>query len=122
MTREAIVVALCVVFGLAEMNAAVAGECVSRPERFELHSDTVYWAFSIPSGGECLQGLRGKTQLLDDVKLVEPPSGGKVTTSGPSFRYQAPSGPGNDRFRIGVTGENRRVRGASVIIVDVTVR
>ncbi|MCK1740383.1 hypothetical protein IVA80_05760 [Bradyrhizobium sp. 139] len=108
-------------YGL-QAYAAAAGECVSRPERFVLHSDTVYWTVSIPSGTECLQGLRGKTQLLDEVKLVEAPSAGIVTIAGPSFRYQGPLGPGTDRFRIAVSGENRRQRGSSVIIVDVTVR
>lgn len=105
-----------------QAHAASAGECVSRPERFLLLSDTVYWTVSIPSGTECLQGLRGTTQLLDEVKLVEPPSAGRVTIAGPSFRYRAPSSPGTDRFRIAVSGEDRRQRGSSVIIVEVTVR
>ncbi|UPK33910.1 hypothetical protein IVB18_37940 [Bradyrhizobium sp. 186] len=105
-----------------QARAATAGECVSRPERFVLLSDTVYWTVSIPSGTECLQGLRGKTQLLDEVKLVEAPSTGIVTIAGPSFRYQAPPSPGPDQFRISVSGENRRQRGSSVIIVEVTVR
>lgn len=102
--------------------AATAGECVSRAERFALLSDTVYWTISISSGTECLQGLRGRTQLLDEVKLVEAPSAGIVTIAGPSFRYQAPTTPGTDRFRIAVSGENRRQHGSSVIIVEVTVR
>src|SRR6266702_6003256 len=106
-------------YGL-QAYAAAAGECVSRPERFALHSETVYWTVSIPSGTECLQGLRGKTQLLDEVKLVEAPSAGIVTIAGPSFRYQAPLSPGTDQFRIAVSGENPRQRGSSVIIVDVT--
>lgn len=101
---------------------ANAGECISRPERFALLSDTVSWSFTIQSGTECLQGLRGKTQLLDEVKLVESPSAGAVTISGPSFRYQASSIAGHDQFRIAVSGENRRQRGSSIIAVDVTVR
>jgi hypothetical protein len=76
-------------------------------ERFELASDTVYWTVLIPSGTECLQGLRGKTQLLNEVKLVDAPSAGVATIAGPSFRYQAYSSPGTDRFRIAVSGENR---------------
>ena len=105
-----------------QAHAATAGECVSRPERFVLLSDTVYWTVSIPSGTECLQGLRGRTQLLDEVKLVEAPSAGIVTIAGPSFRYQAPTSPGTDRFRIAVSGENRKQRGSSVITVEVIVR
>lgn len=60
--------------------AATAGECALRPERFVLLSDTVYWVVSIPAGTECLQGLRGRTQLFDEVKLAEAPSAGSVTT------------------------------------------
>jgi hypothetical protein len=104
------------------MGAAVAGQCISHPEGFELQSDTVYWNIDIGSGLECLQGLRGKTMLLDDVRVMEPPSAGTVTVSGPSFRYRAPSTPINDRFKIAVAGENRRQRGASVIVVEVTVK
>lgn len=113
---------LCFFAGWLGAYAAHAGECLSRPERFVLLSDAVSWTFSIPSGTECLQGLRGKTQLLDEVKLVEPPNAGIVTIAGPSFRYQAPAVAGIDRFRIAVTGENRRQRGSSIITVDVTVR
>ena len=105
-----------------QAHAATAGECALRPERFGLLSDTVCWVVSIPAGTECLQGLRGRTQLLDEVKLVEAPSAGHVTIVGPSFRYQAASRPGTDRFRIAVSGENRRQRGSSVIAVEVTVR
>jgi hypothetical protein len=104
------------------LRAAAAGDCVHRPERFELRSDTVYWSASVRPGSECLQGLRGSTMLLEDVKLIEPARAGIVTIAGPSFRYQAPSTPINDSFRIAVAGENRRQRGTSVIVVEVTVK
>ncbi|MGY4330333.1 hypothetical protein ACVWWG_004750 [Bradyrhizobium sp. LB7.2] len=72
MKIKAAATSLCVFAGCwLQAYAATAGECVSRPERFELASDTVYWTVSIPSGTECLQGLRGKTQLLNEVKLVD---------------------------------------------------
>jgi hypothetical protein len=103
-------------------RSAMAGDCLSRPERFQLNSDTVYWSFSLMPGGECLQGLRGKTQLLNSVSLIEPPQSGHVVISGPSFRYQASSFPANDKFTIAVEGENRRQRGASLIVLDVTVK
>jgi len=102
---------------------AEAGECISRPAHFELTSDTVHWSFEMRSGGECLQGLRGKTMLLDNVKLTSPPSTGVVTIAGPSFRYSAPAGaPISDTFTLEVSGENRRQRGTSVIVVDVHAR
>jgi hypothetical protein len=103
-------------------QAAAAGECLSRPERFTLTSDTVYWSFSLPAGAECLQGLRGKTQLLERINLVEPPRSGQVVISGPSFRYQAGTSPTNERFKIAVEGENMRQPGTSLIVVDVTVK
>jgi hypothetical protein len=103
-------------------QAAAAGECLSRPERFELTSDTVYWNFSLPAGAECLQGLRGKTQLLYRVNLVEPPRSGQVVISGPSFRYLAGESPANERFKIEVEGENLRRHGTSLIVVDVAVK
>ncbi|WFU37715.1 hypothetical protein QA640_24950 [Bradyrhizobium sp. CB82] len=103
-------------------RAAAAGECLSKPERFELISDTVHWNFSLPIGAECLQGLRGKTQLLERINVVEPPRSGQVVISGPSFRYQAAGSPTNERFKIAVEGENKRQHGTSLIVVDVTVK
>src|SRR5262249_50089891 len=117
MSIKSVMAGLCAFAGLLLARTATAGECASRLERFELRSDTVHWAFTIQPGGECLQGLRGRTQLLDEIKLLEPPTAGVVTTVGPSFRYQAPSSAGNDRFRLEVTGENRRQRGTSTIVV-----
>lgn len=111
---------LCAVLFAFIADAAEASECISHPMRFDLTSDTVHWSFEIRSGGECLQGLRGKTMLLDEVKLVKAPSAGVVTIAGPSFRYAASLGaPTSDTFTLEVSGENRRQRGSSVIIVDV---
>lgn len=115
--------AVCALLLAFTANTAEAGECISRPTRFELSSDIVHWTVEIRSGGECLQGLRGKTMLLDDVKLAKAPSAGVVTIAGPSFRYNAPAGsPSSDTFTLEVSGENRRQRGTSLIIVDVHAR
>ena len=114
---------LCILLLALIVGEAEAGECISRPAHFELTSDTVHWSFEMRSGGECLQGLRGKTMLLDNVKLTSPPSAGVVTIAGPSFRYNAPAGaPINDTFTLEVSGENRRQRGTSVIVVEVHAR
>jgi len=40
----------------------------------------------------------------------------------PVISLPSPSRPGTDRFRIAVSGENRRQRGSSVIAVEVTIR
>ena len=68
-----------------------------------------------------MQGLRGKTQLLSRIDVVEPPVAGSVTLSGPSFRYQAGASK-TDRFKIKVEGEDRRQEGTSLIVVDVTIQ
>src|SRR3954453_19499458 len=94
-----ICIGLGVLFSLLA-QAAAAGECLSKPERFTLTSDTVYWSFTLPAGAECLQGLRGKTQLLERIDLVEPPRSGQVVISGPSFRYRAGASPTNETFKI----------------------
>lgn len=120
--NKTIAAGLCAFLGLAGGDGAAAGECMSRPDRFEMRSDTVYWGFYIRPGAECLQGLRGKTQIIDAVRLIEAPKTGIVTVSGPSFRYQAASIPANDTFKVEIQGEDRRQRGTSVIIVEVVVK
>jgi hypothetical protein len=116
----------CIVLSLIAVqaipNLASAGECIRRPDRFELRSDTAYWTITIGVGGECLQGLRGRAMLLDSVRVVEPPKTGLITISGPSFRYSAPATPGSDSFKLEVSGEDRRIRGKSIIQVEVVAR
>jgi hypothetical protein len=103
-------------------QSAFAGTCLPRAGGFGLSSDTVHWIFAIPSSSECLQGLRGSAMLLDEVKIIEPPSAGSVTVSGPAFYYRAPATSSSDRFTLQVSGENHRMRGTSTIIVEVLVR
>jgi hypothetical protein len=102
---------------------ASAGNCLSKLDGFELNSDTVYWSFAIRSGSECLQGLRGRSMLIDEVKVVEPPSaGGSLIISGPAFIYRAPATASSDRFKLQISGENKRMRGTSEILVEVLIR
>lgn len=103
-------------------DAAKAGNCMLRPEAFQLSSDTVNWQFSLGAGLECIQGLRYAAMLIDQVTLVDQPKGGLVAISGPSFRYIAnPQFHGTDSFTILVAGSRRQVPGKSSIQVDVTV-
>ena len=115
-------IAISLIAGGAIPNLASAGECIRRPDRFGLRSDTAYWSITIGAGGECLQGLRGRTMLLDSVTVVEPPKTGSVTISGPSFRYRAPATPASDSFKLEVLGEDHRIRGKSFIQIEVTAR
>ena len=101
---------------------AFARTCLWKPDGFELNSDTVHWSFAIRSGSECLQGLRGGSMLIDEVKVLEPPSAGILTISGPAFHYRAPAAESNDRFELEVSGQNHLMHGTSVIIVEVLVR
>ena len=101
---------------------AFAGNCLPRATSFDLNSDTVHWSFSIRASTECLQGLRGGAMLLDEVEIVEPPSTGSLTISGPAFFYRAPALGQSDRFRLRVTGEKNRMRGSSELVVEVSVR
>ena|SRR5579864_4388163 len=101
---------------------ALAGSCLSKTEAFQLNSDTVHWEFVIPAGLECLQGLRGKSMLIDAVKVVEAPSSGNLAISGSGFIYKAPANPSDDHFKLQILGENRRMRGSSEVVVDVSVR
>jgi len=101
---------------------ALAGNCLSKAEAFQLTSDTVHWQFMISSGSECLQGLRGGSMLIDSVKVVEAPSSGNLAISGSGFIYKAPANPSDDHFKLQILGENRRMRGSSEVVVDVSVR
>ncbi len=101
---------------------ASAGNCLSRAEDFQLTSDAVHWTFAIHTGSECLQGLRGRAMLIDDIKLVEPPSAGSLAISGSGFIYKAPAREANDHFKLRISGENNRMRGTSEVVVDISVR
>src|SRR6516164_5400150 len=101
-----------IVIGLLQIShPASAGNCLSRADNFGLISDTVRWTFVIHAGSECLQGLRGGSMLLDEVKVVEPPSEGSLMLSGPAFIYRAPARESSDHFKLRISGEKYRIRG-----------
>lgn len=106
----------------AGARSASAGDCLSGAEGIQLRSDTVHWAFAIRPNLECIQGLRGNTMLIHEVKIVESPRAGSLTISGPAFHYHAPSTATEDSFKIEVSGENRRMPGTSVIVVGVSIK
>jgi len=107
---------------LTQTTAAARSGCLARPELFRLQSDTVHWSMVIGAGGECVQGLRGKTMLLEDVSIVDQPKLGSLTLEGPAFLYSAKGVPGTDSFTLSVTGTSVRMHGSSVIVVDVAVQ
>lgn len=108
---------------LMVIHPASAGNCRPNVDGFELRGDTVYWDVTIKPRAQCVQGLRGRTMLIREVRLVEPPTLGRVELSGFGFFYFAPEkGSSSDRFKLQVEGENLRQNGSSFIVVEVSVR
>jgi hypothetical protein len=101
---------------------AIAGNCLSRADSFRLESDTVQWSMVIARGEDCIQGLRGRTMILDSVSVIEPPKTGRVVLQGPSFRYFAGPEAGADSFKLTIVGSSMRMNGTSTIGVEVKVR
>ena len=102
--------------------AAVAGNCLSRPDPFRLQSDAVQWSIVIARGDECIQGLRGPTMMIESVSVMEQPKSGRVVLQGPAFRYYAGAEPGADTFKLLVVGSSMRMRGTSTLTVEMQVR
>ena len=101
---------------------ALAGNCLSRPEPFLLQADMVQWSMVVGRGSECIQGLRGRTMVLESVSVLEQPKVGQLVAQGPSFRYSAGPDAGSDSFKILVVGASTRIHGSSVVTVNVQVR
>jgi hypothetical protein len=103
--------------------SAQAGDCIINGLLPQLDSQPLFWAFEIASGQSCIRGLRSGAMLLDSVQLSEPAKAGVATVQGYSFSYRAPPNfKGEDSFAVTMSGVYRRVRGSSVIHVQVLVR
>jgi hypothetical protein len=75
----------------------------------------------ISSGGECIQGLRWSTIMIDNISITEQPKSGRVQLQGPAFRYFFnPGARGTDTFKISISGTSLHINGNSVIEVEVT--
>jgi hypothetical protein len=101
---------------------AIAGDCSSRPEPFQLRSDTVQWSMVVACGNERIQGLRGKSMLLESVSVLEQPKTGLVVLQRPSLRYFAGLEAGSDSFKLVIVGSSMRMPGTSTVRVGVQVR
>jgi hypothetical protein len=113
------------VFGVATVFASTmagAGNCLSRPAPFVLQSDTIEWSMVVGRGSECIQGLRGRTMVLESVSVLEQPKTGQVVLQGPSFRYSAGPEIGSDTFKLAIVGTSTRIHGSSVVTVNVQIR
>jgi hypothetical protein len=110
------------IFWVLTSTMAIAGECLSHPAPFRLQSDTVQWSMVIARGDECIQGLRGKTMIIESISLVEQPKRGRVIVQGPSFRYFAGPEAGPDSFQMVIVGSSVRISGTSAVRVEVQVR
>jgi hypothetical protein len=107
---------------LAQAATTAKAGCLARPEQYRLQSDTVHWSIVIAAGSACIQGLRGRTILLDSVSIVDQPKTGSLILDGPSFRYSATAVRGTDSFRLLTTGTSVRIHGNSFIDVEVAVQ
>ncbi|WP_050032373.1 hypothetical protein [Bradyrhizobium sp. LTSP857] len=97
------------------------GTCLLHPEPFKLQSDTVHWSVKIASGGQCIQGLRWSTIMIDHIAITEMPKSGQLMIQGPSFRYLSNQGArGSDSFKLSITGTSMRVAGSSSIEVEIS--
>jgi hypothetical protein len=103
-------------------RVAAAGNCLSRPPPFVLQSDTVEWSMVVGRGSECIQGLRGRTMVLESIAVLEPPKTGLLVVQGPSFRYSAGPEAGPDAFKIAIVGTSGHMHGNSIVTVAVQVR
>jgi len=123
MTRRTVRIIFAAAFFWALVPAmGIAGGCLSHPDSFRLQSDTVLWSMVIARGDECIQGLRGKTMLLETVSIVEQPKTGRIVLQGPSFRYFAGTEAGLDSFRLVIVGSSMRMNGTSTVNVEVQIR
>ena len=123
MTRRTVRTIFAAAFFWALVPAmGIAGGCVSSPDSFRLQSDTVRWSMVIARGDECIQGLRGKTMLLETVSVVEQPKTRRIILQGPSVRYFAGPEAGSDSFRLIIAGSSMRMSGTSTVNVEVQIR
>jgi hypothetical protein len=106
---------------LLPASALAGGTCLLHAEPFKLQSDTVRWSVKIASGGECIQGLRWSTIMIDSITITEMPKAGRLIIQGPSFRYLSDPGmSGSDSFKLTITGSSIHIAGSSSIEVEVT--
>jgi hypothetical protein len=109
------------VLALSPAAALAGGTCILHPEPFKLQSDTVRWSIRINSGGECIQGLRWSTIMIDNISIIEQPKSGRLQLQGPSFRYFSnPGARGNDSFKLSISGASLHINGTSAIEVEVS--
>jgi hypothetical protein len=102
-------------------GALAGGTCLLHPEPFKLQSDTVHWSVKMVSGGQCIQGLRWSTIMIDHIAIAEMPKAGRLIIQGPSFRYLSDPGMrGSDSFKLTITGSSMHIAGSSSIEVEVT--
>ncbi len=115
-------IAAIVLTPLTVTTTTAGGTCLLHAEPFRLQSDVVHWAVKLASGGECIQGLRWSTIMIDRISIVDQPKLGRLLIEGPSFRYLSnPGAHGTDSFKLTITGSSLRVDGTSTIDVDVAV-
>jgi hypothetical protein len=87
------------------IRAASAGECLITGPQYQLQSDTVEWQLKTRIGQSCIRGIRFRNVAGPVVKIISPPSFGKLAVLGPSFSYTAGTNVADkDSFSFEVSG------------------
>ena len=114
---------LLVIWLIVGVQSAKAGDCVPAGPYPTLNSESVDWEIVIPSGRNCLHGLRTGAMIVKSVAISAPAKFGEATVQGYGFSYEAPPNfKGEDSFAVTVVGTNRGIQGNSTIRVHVSVQ
>ncbi|WP_063778848.1 hypothetical protein [Bradyrhizobium sp. LTSP857] len=124
MKRSLLTIALGVAVSVAAAcPASATPTCVREKQPFALSSDTMHWTINIAAGDDCIQGLRWSYMQIYSVSVLDAPSKGKLIVVGPGFRYIASQSddPSIDKFKLRISGKNRRDLGESILEIEVRV-
>ena len=104
------------------IRAANAGECLITGPQYQLQSDTVEWQLKTRIGQSCIRGIRFRNVAGPVVKIISPPSFGKLAVLGPSFSYTAGTDVADkDSFSFEVSGFMSGGSGTSTVHVVVSI-
>ena len=104
------------------IRAANAGECLITGPQYQLQSDTVEWQLKTRVGQSCIRGIRFRNVAGPVVKIISPPSCGKLAVLGPAFSYTAGTDVADkDSFSFEVSGFLSGGSGTSTVHVVVSI-
>ena len=112
-----------IAFLLLGIGCASAQSCQLTVNKYGLSADSVDWSMRTVAGRSCIGGSRVGDVIIENVRVVAPPTSGDVTLKGPGFTYKAkPNFQGQDSFAVMVSGSSKRVPGLSIVRVLILVQ